>query len=165
MQSGASFPIKAELADSNGHVIVIPNTPAATFSVADTTIAHVGTDGVLSAERPGNTTLSVGMTWNGITRSSKGTVAVSAYRVVDTVTMTAQKFQPDSLDIGRWGAVVFLNSSGVTHNVTFTSTTPTPPANIPDNANALDARVFTEPGRYTYQCTHHPGMTGVIRVH
>jgi plastocyanin len=71
-------------------------------------------------------------------------------------------FQPTEARIGRGGSVTWNNGSGVIHNVTFSGSGA--PANIPNHASGSHTRSFPEAGSFSFSCTNHPGMTGVVAV-
>lgn len=82
------------------------------------------------------------------------------------VTIRDNSFSPqyDSISVGQ--TITWTNAGSVIHNVTsaggFTSSPPdlSPGASYPSTGGL----VFNTPGDYPYQCTHHAGMTGTIRV-
>ena len=78
------------------------------------------------------------------------------------VTLGASSFSPASVSVFPGGTVTWNNSSGVTHNVTFSSASA--PANIPNHSTGSSARDFPTAGTFNYQCTLHSGMTGRVTV-
>ena len=50
-----------------------------------------------------------------------------------------------------------------THNVTFASVTGAP-ANVPNFNSGNVSRTFPTAGTFSYQCTNHSGMTGLVTV-
>ncbi len=77
-------------------------------------------------------------------------------------------FNPDSVLIAAGGQVTWTwNDGTIIHNVTFTSTNPTPPTNCADGASGNTcARTFSAAGTYSYHCTRpgHGAMTGKVVV-
>lgn len=71
-------------------------------------------------------------------------------------------FSPTSVTIARNGTVTWVNSTGVSHNVTFS--TAGAPANIPNHSAGSNARAFATAGTFNFGCTNHPGMTGSVVV-
>lgn len=75
-------------------------------------------------------------------------------------------FTPQDTLVQVGGMVTWTwNSGTVQHNVTYVSG-PTPlPANSPNQAGTTTfSTTFTAAGTYTYHCTIHPQMTGLVRV-
>ncbi len=91
--------------------------------------------------------------------------ATSAPTAVD-VGVTSFAFTPRDTLVQVGGMVTWTwNSGTVQHNVTYTSG-PTPlPANSPNQSGTTTfSTTFTAAGTYTYHCTIHPQMTGLVRV-
>ena len=80
----------------------------------------------------------------------------------NTVTMGATTFSPTTLTVARNSVVTWSNTSGVLHNVTFT--TAGSPANIGDHSSGSTTRSFSTAGTFSYNCTNHAGMNGAIVV-
>ena len=80
----------------------------------------------------------------------------------NTITMTATTFSPATLTIDRNEVVTFSNSSGVSHNVTFT--TSGSPADIANHTSGSTTRTFSNEGTYAFTCTNHQGMNGSVVV-
>lgn len=80
--------------------------------------------------------------------------------------MGAASFAPTSVSITRNGTVTWNNTSGITHNVTFTTTGS--PANIADHSSGNNERTFPTAGTFNFHCTIHgtasSGMTGSVTV-
>jgi len=75
-------------------------------------------------------------------------------------------FTPQDTLVQVGGRVTWTwNSGTVQHNVTYVGG-PTPlPANSPNQAGTTTfSTTFTAAGTYTYHCTIHPQMTGLVRV-
>src|SRR5687767_10957366 len=84
----------------------------------------------------------------------------------DAITVTTgsappPRFIPQSGSIAVGGTVTFRNGSPVEHNVKSGTNVWALRALQPDEAFDV---TFTEAGQYTFECTIHPGMTGVIVV-
>jgi plastocyanin len=91
--------------------------------------------------------------------------ATSPPTAVD-VGVTSFAFTPQDTLVQVGGMVTWTwNSGTVQHNVTYTSG-PTPlPANSPNQSGTTTfSTTFTAAGTYTYHCTIHPQMTGLVRV-
>lgn len=79
------------------------------------------------------------------------------------ITMTATAFSPSSVTIQSGGTVTWNNTSGVLHNVTFS--TSGSPANIPDHSSGSNSRTFPNNGTFAFTCTIHPAtMNGSVSV-
>lgn len=76
--------------------------------------------------------------------------------------MGGSSFSPSSLTIQRNGTVTWSNTSGLLHNVTFT--TSGSPANIPNHSSGDTDRTFAAAGAFSYSCTNHAGMNGSVTV-
>ena len=81
--------------------------------------------------------------------------------VAAEVDMAALKFGKDMLTISAGQAVRWRNRDPVEHTVTFDGAEPGSPV-IPANGSYVHR--FDKPGTYTYHCTPHPFMKGVVVV-
>src|SRR5690242_17673359 len=77
------------------------------------------------------------------------------------VRMATYKFIDDSVTVTVGQTVQWRNDDPVEHTVTFDGAEPGSPV-IPPNGTF--AHRFDKPGRYTYHCTPHPFMKGVVIV-
>ena len=76
--------------------------------------------------------------------------------------VSATSFSPDAVTIKAGGKVTFTNNTGITHNVTYTSTNPKPPDDIPNFSSGSKESAFATAGTYKYECSIHPNMTGTL---
>jgi hypothetical protein len=85
----------------------------------------------------------------------------------NSICMTGSSFTPSSLTVARGATVAFVNSSGVDHNVFFTSNAPSE-GNIPTYSTGTVSRVMGTAGTTNFYCNIHgtptSGMTGQIIV-
>src|SRR5256885_4266353 len=81
--------------------------------------------------------------------------------VAADVRMAIYKFGTDSITITVGQAVRWINDDPVEHTVTFDGTEGGSPV-LPHNGTFIHR--FDKPGRYTYHCTPHPFMKGVVIV-
>ncbi len=81
--------------------------------------------------------------------------------VAAEVGMSAVKFTTESVTISAGQAVRWTNRDPVEHSVTFDGAEPGSPI-IPRNGSYVHR--FEQPGTYTYHCTPHPFMKGVVVV-
>jgi len=94
-------------------------------------------------------------------RSPKPAPLGPSAAVAAEVRMAAYSFQTPSLTIAVGQAVRWTNDDGVEHSVTFDGTEPGSPLIPPDGTYV---HRFDTPGTYSYHCTPHPYMKGVIVV-
>jgi plastocyanin len=81
--------------------------------------------------------------------------------VAATVTIGAMKFHADTVTIGVGQAVRWNNHDPLGHTITFDGAEP---GSALINPNGAYIHLFQAPGTYTYHCTPHPFMTGVVVV-
>ena len=81
--------------------------------------------------------------------------------VAAEVRVGGYRFTADSVVIAAGQTVRWVNADFVEHTITFDGGEPGSPLISP---NATWAHRFDRPGRYTYHCTPHPFMTGVVVV-
>ena len=81
--------------------------------------------------------------------------------VAAEVRMNELKFHGDTVTIAAGQAVRWTNGDPVEHTVTFDGAEPGSPP-IPPRGSYVHR--FEKPGTYTYHCTPHPFMTGVVVV-
>lgn len=165
---GTQTQMSATPLDQNGHAMT--GLGAATWSSSDESIATVNSSGlVTSVALGGPVTISASLTSGGVTKNGSGTVSVADVRTADTVTATTgQQFTPSSVTIKAGGTVTWVFQS-LAHTVTFN--TPAPPGTPADLGTAASpysntqiSRTFTTAGTFSYHCSIHPGMTGVVNV-
>ena len=76
---------------------------------------------------------------------------------------TSNTFSPTSITITKGSAVVWNNTTGTTHNVTFS--TAGAPANVADFASGTRSVTFPNAGTFAYNCTIHGiSMSGTVVV-
>jgi hypothetical protein len=77
--------------------------------------------------------------------------------------LTSNAFDPSQVTIAAGSSITFNNTSGTTHNVTFT--TAGAPSNVADFASGTRVVAFPTAGTYNYHCTIHGlAMSGVVVV-
>jgi len=81
--------------------------------------------------------------------------------VAAEIRMAAFKFQTDSVVIAAGQTVRWVNGDPVEHTITFDGTEPGSP---PVPHHGTFSHRFDKPGTYTYHCTPHPYMKGVVVV-
>jgi len=90
-----------------------------------------------------------------------GAAAGGGGPVAAEIRMATYKFQTDTVVISTGGTVRWTNDDPVEHTITFDGTEPGSP---PISRNGTFAHRFDRPGTYTYHCTPHPFMKGVVVV-
>ena len=69
-------------------------------------------------------------------------------------------FEPATVEIATGDSVEWANVDSASHTVTFDNGVFD--QNLPNGGTARNT--FTEPGEYSYHCSFHPGMRGVVIV-
>ncbi len=87
--------------------------------------------------------------------------SAAAAGVAADVRMAVYKFGTDSVTITAGQAIRWINDDPVEHTITFDGTEPGSPP-VPHNGTFIHR--FEKTGRYTYHCTPHPFMKGVVIV-
>ena len=77
-----------------------------------------------------------------------------------TVTMSADRFLPDTTRIDAGETVAFVNGSGVVHDVDFG----TPQFRIAAYGSGTRSLTFPNPGTLSYHCNLHAGMEATLIV-
>ena len=95
------------------------------------------------------------------TMPMEGSTPVAA---ADVHATSAVQFAPATVTLTAGGTVTF-DFESLPHNVFFDGSPAGAPANITEaSSNVRVTRTFDAPGRFTYNCHLHPGMTGVVIV-
>ena len=89
-------------------------------------------------------------------------LGASGAAIAADVNMTAVKFAGDAVTISAGQAVRWTNRDPVEHTVTFDGAAEPGSPVIPPNGSYVHR--FDKPGTYTYHCTPHPFMKGVVVV-
>jgi plastocyanin len=105
--------------------------------------------------------------WILLTATTLSLSACSSDKVTEpdgppTVSMPGFSFVPFTTTVEVGGSVIF-DFPAEPHNVIFGNVTGAP-ANIQATVNAKVSRTFSVAGTFPYDCTIHPGMSGVIEV-
>ena len=95
---------------------------------------------------------------------SNVTVSITSQSSYDSYygSMTSYAFSPANITVAKGGTVAFSNSTGASHNITFTSSGA--PSNISDFTDGTKSVKFDNAGTFNFMCTNHQGMTGKIVV-
>jgi plastocyanin len=135
---------------------------APSYQSSNAAVASVSATGVVTAVAPGSAVVTATLTAQGVTANATAAIAVQVAGNSAVVTAPGLQFTPGTVDIALGGSVTWTFAS-VTHNVVFSD--PSAPASIPAFANGSQSRQFPSNGTFAYQCTIHPGMSGLVRVH
>ncbi|HVT40690.1 MAG TPA: Ig-like domain-containing protein [Gemmatimonadaceae bacterium] len=158
---GDSVRITASPRDQKGNTI----GAAVSWSSSNSGVATVNGSGVVKGLAVG--TASVTAASGSVTATpivinviaAGGTFPLSA-----TVYMPGNIYSPFVTDIARTGSVQFVFPPDP-HNVIFARGRPGAPPDIDILSNTTRTRQFDTVGTFSYDCTVHPGMTGIIVVH
>ncbi len=153
---GASAQFTATARDANGSIVT--NVPTEWTSSAPT-IATVSETGLVSGVAAGQATITAKV--GGSNGSLAFTVQPNPSGSV-LVTMPGFSFAPFTTTINRGGTVVYEFPSEP-HNVIFNAANGAP-QDIQITANRRVPRTFNVSGNFPYDCTIHPGMSGVVIV-
>jgi plastocyanin len=147
-----SAPPSAAVADSGGApVATVMPLPAATAMRSAPPLAR---DSAASRD-----SAVVAATAAPIPATAPLTVVERAARTVARVRMRQSNFTPSRIEITAGDSVSWTNRDALVHTVTGGGWDSGPVA-----PGASWTRRFDRPGRYTFHCTPHPFMTGVIVV-
>jgi plastocyanin len=154
---GQSVQLSARALDAAGGDLA---SGEATWASSNPDVATVTPTGLLTAVSPG--TAQVRATING--RAGTMPITVEGAPVaLATVTMPGTSFSPSNVLVRAGGQVEFVFPV-LAHNVTFQGTATGTPLPIPATSGQSVRRSFGTVGDFPYECTLHPGMTGVVRV-
>jgi plastocyanin len=137
------------------------------FTSSNTAAVEITTGGLATAKAVGTSTVTATFTTVDGVRTGTSQVTVETFPTTASVILGASTFNPATVNIAASGTVTWNNTSGLIHNVTFSSPTI---ADIPDhpttaNPSQTNQRSFPTAGTFGYSCTIHPGMNGSVVVH
>ena len=132
------------------------------YSSDNDAIVGVGTDGTVTAVAAGTAHITASMTAGAVTKTGSATVTAQAAPAVAAVTTPQLAFTPPAVDVQAGGTVTWTFGS-TPHTVTFT--TGGSPADVTQLQNGSASRTFPTNGSFSYHCSIHPQMAGVVRVH
>lgn len=142
----------------NGSGGAVTGAGAVTWSSLTPAVASIDANGLVTALAVGSTSITA--TVHGV----QGTrvVTVLAVGTGAVVTMPGNSFIPFEVTIRR-GEQVFFEFPQEIHNVIFGNLAGAP-QDIAQTRNITVARTFNVAGRFAYDCTLHPGMSGAVMV-
>jgi plastocyanin len=145
--------------------VPISNPGVATFTSLSPTVVEVDASGLLLGLNAGSAQVRISLTRGTVTKEANVTVRVSGSIPVSVDVVASSNdylFTPRTVAIARNGSVTW--SFGVLeHTVTFQSM-PGAPQNIASGYLTTVSRTFPSAGNFSYTCTIHAGMTGLIYV-
>lgn len=156
--AGSALQLTAIPRDQNG----APIPATVSWSSSNTGRATVNASGLVSGVSAGTADITATAMTGGAQVSNFVTITVSpaAFPSSAMVTTPGNRFSPSTVDIAVGGTVTW--SLGGAHNVIFAAAAGVP-ADIP-TGNGGD-RTFNTKGNFSYECTLHGGMIGLVRVH
>jgi plastocyanin len=164
---GSTTTLTAVAKDQNG--ATFPGAPAATWTSSDVSKATVDpASGVVTGVANGSSTITASITSGGATHTGSQQVSVVTLPTAAIVTASSSlSFDPHTVTIGRaggTGAVTWAFQT-VAHTVSWdTQPAGASVADIGTSFSTSVARNFTVPGTYTYHCSIHSNMSGVVVV-
>lgn len=162
LTAGQSATLVPQALDASG--AVISGVTGFTFTSSEPTVAEVQSSGAVLAVGAGAAVVTVSVTRDGVTATAPADFTVTG-TLPSAVTVVAgnasNDFTPPSVAVALDAAVTFSFGARV-HNVTHGTTGA--PANIPNTSNANVIQNFATAGDFTYDCTLHPGMQGMVIV-
>lgn len=164
LTAGNTATISITAVDVNNQPIVTFGNPS--FSSTNTTVAVVETGGQVRGLAAGNGQINISLTHGGVTKTTQVPVTVSGtLPAVEDVVASASDFvfTPRVVAVQAGGSVTW-SFGALEHTVSFA-----PAAGVPASINSGGvstsiSRTFTAAGNYSYICTIHPGMNGVVYV-
>jgi plastocyanin len=146
--------------DQDGQTMADVGTP--TFSSDNDAIAGVSGDGTVTAVAAGTAAITASLTSGGVTKEGLTAVTVQVALASAAVATPTLAFNPSTVDVRAGGGVNWTFGS-TPHTVTFT--TAGAPADVPQLQDGSASRSFPTNGSFSYHCSIHPQMTGLVRVH
>ena len=161
---GATLQLTANPKDQNGNAI----SATVTWSSSSSGVATVTATGLVTGFAVGVATISAKAGSVNATPLVVNVIAAGGgtYPLSTDVYMPGNIYSPFITDIARTGTVTFYfpqDPDG--HNVIFRKGAPGTPADIDILKNTVQSRQFNTAGTFSYDCTVHPGMTGIVVVH
>ena len=160
---GATLQLTAKPKDQNGNAI----SATVIWSSSSNAVATVTATGLVTGLGAGAATISAKAGSVSATPLVVNVIAAGGtYPLTADVFMPGNIYSPFITDIARTGTVNFyfpVDPDG--HNVLFSKTVAGAPPDIDILKNTMQSRQFNTVGTFSYDCTVHPGMSGLIVVH
>ena len=163
LASGGIQKITVTGTDTDGRNIA--NLTGVTLTSQNPAVADVVSGGDVIGVTAGSTTINVAVSFGGVTKTASVAATVTGTPPLTASVaagVAANTFTPQTVVIARTGSVTW-SFGAVEHNVTFGSTSGAP-TNILNVANTTVTKTFNTAGNFSYDCTIHAGMTGVVLV-
>jgi plastocyanin len=160
---GETVQLTASPKDQNGD----PYNATVTWTSSSSGVATVSATGLVTGLAVGAATITAA---SGSVSSTPLVVNVIAaggtYPLTAEVYMPGNIYSPFVTDIARTAMVTFYFPADPDgHNVIFRKGTPGTPADIDILKSTTRTLQFNTVGTFSYDCTVHPGMTGIVVVH
>ena len=161
--AGSTQTIIVSAFDTQNAIISNPGLP--TFTLTNTAVAQVDNQGAVLGLTSGSTTLNVGLTRGGITKSATVTVNVTGALPSNAAIAAGidAAFTPTRVAIARGGSVTW-NFASLEHTVAFAAIAGAPSGISSGGLNAAISRTFGTAGNFSFTCTIHAGMNGEVIV-
>ncbi len=153
---GQSMQLAAVAVDAGG--AAIPNAGKVAWESGSETVLTVSGSGQVHALTAGSAAVSA--TVRGVTGTILVTVLPPGAGAV--VTMPGNSFVPYQVEV-QTGQRVFFDFPVQPHNVIFQPQAGAP-ADIQTTSSEVVSRQFNTAGQFSFDCTLHPGMSGVVVV-
>jgi plastocyanin len=143
----------------------IANVSGYTYSSSAPAVAAVSNSGDVTGLSAGTATVTVSLTRGSVTKTVDVPVTVTGTLPLTATVVasgTSDTFTPNFVAIARTGTVTWTFGARA-HNVNFQGTA-SAPANISDSVNESEARTFNTAGTFSYICTLHASMSGMVLV-
>jgi plastocyanin len=160
---GETVQLTASPKDQNGD----PYTATVTWNSSSNAVASVSATGLVTGQAVGVATITAA---SGSVSSTPLVVNVisagGTYPLTADVYMPGNIYSPFVTDIARTGVVTFYFPADADgHNVIYRKGIPGVPPDIDILKSTTRTSQFNTVGTFTYDCTVHPGMTGIVVVH
>lgn len=164
---GNTIALTATAKDQNGQTM--SGLPAATWTTSDAAKATIDpATGIAAGVANGTSAITATIVSGSVTHSGTAQLVVSTPPSSEDVTAAASlAFNPHQVTIGRSGGTgtVTWTFESVGHTVSWDNQPAgANVADIPLTSGAAVARTFTIAGTYTYHCTVHSNMSGIVVV-
>jgi plastocyanin len=157
LHAGETSHFTAIAVDAHGNDIANPG--AVTWASASPSVATVSGNGLVTAAAPGTTSITA--TIQGVVGTRLMTVLPPSAGAI--VTMPGFSFVPFEVSVKK-GEDVYFEFPREPHNVIFANAQGAPQDITLPQSNVTISRRFDVAGSFRYDCTLHPGMTGVVTV-
>lgn len=163
LTAGGSATISISAVDVNNQPIGSFGNPS--FTSTNTTVAVVEASGQVLGLKAGDGSINISLTHGGATKSTQVPVTVTGL-LPGTEAVAASSsdyvFTPRVVAVQAGGSVTW-NFGALEHTVTFAAASGAPNS-ISSGVSTSVSRTFNAPGNFSYSCSIHPGMSGLVYV-